>query len=426
MMFRPRLLDTLPGYGRAALIKDIGAGVTVGIVALPLAIAIAIASGLPPQAGLWTAIVGGLVVSLLGGSNVQIAGPANAFIVVVYGIVLQHGVMGLLLATMMAGALMVLMGLLQLGRWMRHVPDALIEGFTSAIAVIIIVTQLKDALGLPIAKPPADVTGLIAAVANHAAQWNGWSVAFALSCILILILWQRLGKRWPALTRVPGSMLALCLLTALATAFQWPAETIGDRFGAAFNEMGSHWPTLTFPSVPWSSLPQLIVPACTLAVLSAIESLLCARLADELEPKMQRHAPNQELIAQGLANMAAPLLGGMPVTGTIARTVTNLKTGGTTPVSGIVHSLTLLLIVVIAAPLAAHIPLAVLSGILLFIAWNMGDWKTLATLHRRPREMSWVLGVTFVLTLALSLTWGIAGGLAVSWVLRSISRSSHS
>ncbi len=422
MIFRPRLLDTLPGYGRAALIKDIGAGVTVGIVALPLAIAIAIASGLSPQAGLWTAIVGGLVVSLLGGSNVQIAGPANAFIVVVYGIVLQHGLMGLLLATMLAGAMMVLMGLLQLGRWMRHVPDALIEGFTSAIAVIIIVTQLKDALGLPIAKPPADVAGLLSAVAKHAAQWNGWSVALAVSCIGILILWQCLGKRRPALTRVPGSMLALCLLTALAAVFQWPAETIGDRFGAAFNEMGSHWPTFTLPSVPWSSLPQLIVPACTLAVLSSIESLLCARLADELEPKMQKHAPNQELIAQGLANMAVPLLGGMPVTGTIARTVTNLKTGGSTPVSGLVHSLTLLLIVVIAAPLAAHIPLAVLSGILLFIAWNMGDWKTLATLHRRPREMSWVLGVTFVLTLALSLTWGIAGGLVASWVLGKLKR----
>ncbi len=415
MTFRPRLLDTLAGYSRAALIKDIGAGITVGIVALPLAIAIAIASGLPPQAGLWTAIVGGLLVSLLGGSNVQIAGPANAFIVVVYSIILQHGIMGLLLATMMAGALMVIMGLLQLGRWMRHVPDALIEGFTSAIAVIIIITQLKDALGLPLPKPPADVIGLVAAVAGKLAQFNPWSLALATSCILMLVLWQQLSKRFALLARIPGPMVALLGLTLLAWGLQLPAETIGSRFGAAFSEMGSHWPSFMLPSVPWSSLPALIVPAFTLAALAAIESLLCARMADEQAPNMQKHAPNQELMAQGIANMAAPLLGGMPVTGTIARTMTSLRSGGSTPIAGIVHSLTLLLIVLIAAPLAAHIPLAVLSGILLFIAWNMGDWKGLLALHRQGREWAWVVGVTFVLTLALSLTWGIAGGLAVSW-----------
>ncbi len=423
MQFRPRLLDTLPGYSRAALVKDIGAGITVGIVALPLAIAIAIASGLPPQAGLWTAIVGGLLVSLLGGSNVQIAGPANAFIVVVYSIVLTHGMVGLLLATMMAGALMVLMGWLKLGRWMRHVPDALIEGFTSAIAVIIIITQLKDALGLPLAKPPADVIGLVAAVAGKLAQFNPWSLALALSCILTLVLWQRLGKRWPLLSRIPGPMVALLALTLLAWGLHVPAETIGSRFGAAFQEMGSHWPSLSFPAMPWSSLPALIVPAFTLAALSAIESLLCARLADEQAPSMQKHEPNQELIAQGISNIAAPLLGGMPVTGTIARTMTNLRSGGTTPVAGIVHSLSLLLIVLLAAPLAAHIPLAVLAGILLFIAWNMGDWKGLFALHRQSREWAWVLGVTFVLTLALSLTWGIAGGLVVSWVFGKLKAS---
>ncbi len=420
MNFRPRLLDTLPGYGRAALIKDIGAGVTVGIVALPLAVAIAIASGLPPQAGLWTAIVGGLVVSLLGGSNVQIAGPANAFIVVVYSIVLQHGIIGLLLATMMAGSLMVLMGLLQLGRWMRYVPDALIEGFTSAIAVIIIITQLKDALGLPLSKPPADVIGLVAALTGKLAQFNPWSLALALGCILTLVLWQQSTKRWSMLSRIPGPMVALLGLTLLAWGFQIPAETIGSRFGIAFQEMGSHWPSISFPAMPWSSLPALIVPACTLAALSAIESLLCARMADEQAPKMQKHAPSQELIAQGIANMAVPLLGGMPVTGTIARTMTNLRTGGSTPIAGIVHSLTLLLIVLLATPLAAHIPLAVLAGILLFIAWNMGNWKVLMSLHRQPREWSWVLSVTFIFTLALSLTWGITCGLAVSWALKRL------
>jgi sulfate permease, SulP family len=417
MTFRPRLLETLPGYNGTLFAKDLGAGITVGIVALPLAMAIAIASGLPPSSGLWAAIVGGFIVALLGGSNVQIAGPANAFIVVVFGIVLAHGVMGLLLATMMAGALMVLMGLLQLGRWMRYVPDALIEGFTSAIAVIILVTQIKDALGLPIAKMPADVWGLIQVQAQALPQLSLYALLLSASTIVLMTLWQALGKRQAWATRVPGSMLALVLLSLLAFAFKLPVETVGSRFGAAFAQF-QQWPTLSFPAVPWGKVPHLIIPAFTLAVLSGIESLLCARIADDMQPQVKPHAPNQELIAQGVANMAAPLLGALPITGTIARTVTNLKSGGITPISAMVHSATLLLIMLIAAPLAVHIPLAVLAGILIFIAWHMGDWKGLLTLHRQNREWAWVLGVTFVLTLALSLTWGIAGGLAVSWFLK--------
>jgi sulfate permease, SulP family len=419
MNFRPRLLDTLPGYSAATFAKDLGAGITVGIVALPLAIAIAIASGLPPASGLWAAIVGGLVVALLGGSNVQIAGPANAFIVVVFGIVLAHGVMGLLLATMMAGALMVLMGVLKLGRWMRYVPDALIEGFTSAIAVIILVTQIKDALGLPIAKMPADVFGLISVQAQALPQMSGYALMLSSATIALMALWQALGKRQAWATRIPGSMLALLLISLFAFAFKLPIETVGSRFGAAFAQF-QQWPTLQFPAVPWEKVPALIVPAFTLAVLSGIESLLCARIADDMQPKEKPHAPNQELIAQGIANMTAPLLGALPITGTIARTVTNLKSGGSTPISAIVHSATLLLIMLIAAPLAIYIPLAVLAGILIFIAWHMGDWKALLTLHRQPRDWSVVLGVTFVLTLALSLTWGIAGGLVASWALRRL------
>ena len=419
MLFRPRLLDTLPGYNTATFAKDVGAGITVGIVALPLAIAIAIASGLPPASGLWAAIVGGLIVALLGGSNVQIAGPANAFIVVVFGIVLAHGVMGLLLATMMAGALMVLMGLLKLGRWMRHVPDALIAGFTSAIAVIILVTQIKDALGLPIAKLPADVAGLLYAQALALPQLSAYALLLTVATVAMMAFWQSVGQRQPLATRLPGSMLALVSLSLLAWLVKLPVETVGSRFGAAFAQFQS-WPVLQFPAVPWTQVPQLIVPALTLAVLSGIESLLCARIADDMQPTVKPHAPNQELIAQGIANMAAPLLGALPITGTIARTVTNLKSGGLTPISGMVHSVTLLLIMLIAAPLAIHIPLAVLAGILIFIAWHMGDWKTLLTLHRQPRDWSVVLGVTFVLTLALSLTWGIAGGLAASWVLKRL------
>ncbi len=425
MNFRPRLFDTLPGYNATTFAKDLGAGITVGIVALPLAIAIAIASGLPPASGLWAAIVGGLVVALLGGSNVQIAGPANAFIVVVFGIVLAHGVMGLLLATMMAGALMVLMGCLKLGRWMRYVPDALIEGFTSATAVIILVTQLKDALGLPIQKLPADVAGLLQAQALALPQFSGYALLLTGSTLTMMALWQSFGQRQQLATRLPGSMLALVFLSVIAWAFKLPVETVGSRFGAAFAQF-QQWPTLQFPAVPWEKVPALIIPAFTLAILSGIESLLCARIADDLQPKVKPHAPNQELIAQGVANMAAPLLGALPITGTIARTVTNLKTGGSTPIAAMVHSATLLIIMLIAAPLAIHIPLAVLAGILIFIAWHMGDWKALLTLHRMPRERSLVLGVTFGLTLALSLTWGIAGGLVASWFFRSISPPSHS
>ena len=419
MSFRPRLLDTLPGYNTALFAKDLGAGITVGIVALPLAMAIAIASGLPPSSGLWAAIVGGLIVALLGGSNVQIAGPANAFIVVVFGIVLAHGVVGLLLATMMAGAMMVLMGMFKLGRLMRYVPDSLIEGFTSAIAVIILVTQIKDALGLPIAKMPADVGGLLQVQAQALPLFSAHALLVSASTIGLMAAWQSFGKRHAWAVRVPGSMLALLLISALAFALKLSIETIGSRFGAAFAQF-QQWPSLSFPAIPWAQVPALILPAFTIAVLSGIESLLCARIADDMQPEVQAHAPNQELIAQGIANMAGPLLGALPITGTIARTVTNLKSGGVTPISGMIHALALLLIMLIAAPLAVHVPLAVLAGILIFIAFHMGDWNALLSLHRRPRASATVLGVTFALTLALSLTWGIAGGLLAAWAMRRL------
>jgi sulfate permease, SulP family len=419
MQFRPRLLDTLPGYSRAALFKDISSGITVGIVALPLAIAIAIASGLPPSSGLWAAIIGGAVVALLGGSNVQIAGPANAFIVVVYGIVLAHGMAGLLLATMIAGVLMVLMGLLRLGRWMRYVPDALIAGFTSAIAAIVLVTQLKDAMGLKIDKPPADIGGLLQATATSLSSMSGWALLLSACSVLLMVFWQKATKRWPHAGRIPSSMLAMVILSIISFAAHLPVETIGSRFGAAFAQF-QQLPTLSFPSVPFEKLPQLIPPAITLAVLSGIESLLCARIADDLRPDMRRHSPNQELVAQGVANLAGPLLGALPITGTVARTVTNLRSGGSTPVAGLVHAITLLAIMLVAAPLAVHIPLAVLAGILLYLAWGMGGWGEFAQLHRRPREWSVVLVVTFAVTLAWSLSWGIAAGLLASWILRRL------
>lgn len=414
--FRPRLLDTLPSYTLTTLSKDVGAGITVGIVALPLAMAIAIASGLPPASGLWAAIVGGLIVGLLGGSNVQIAGPANAFIVVVYGIVLVHGVAGLMLATIMAGALMIIMGLLRLGRLMRYVPDALITGFTSAIAVIILTTQLKDALGLSLQKPPADVWGLGQAVLHALPQLNGAALLLSASAIATMIGWNRLSRKHALLNRLPATMVALLALSLLAFVFKLPVETIGSRFGSAFAQF-QQWPQLQWPADAWAKWPSLVLPALTLAVLSGIESLLCARIADDLQPDVKPHSANQELVAQGLANMAAPLLGGLPVTGTVARTLTNLRSGGSTPVASMVHALTLLTIMLVAAPLAVHIPLAVLAGILLYLAWNMAGWGEFAQLHRKPRAWSIVLLVTFFITLAFSLTWGIAAGLAASWVM---------
>jgi sulfate permease, SulP family len=397
MNFRPRLLDTWPSYNSSALRKDLTAGITVGIVALPLAIAIAIASGLPPSAGLWAAIVGGLIV--------------------VYGIVLAHGISGLLLATMMAGAVLIVMGLLRLGRLMRYVPDALIAGFTSAIAVIILVTQLKDALGLPLAKPPADVWGLVQAVFSVLPRMSMAALLLSASTIAVMFTWGKLAQRSTALSKFPATMVALLALSVFAYLARLPVETIGSRFGAAFAQF-QQLPQLQFPQVAWAQWPSLILPALTLAVLSGIESLLCARIADDLQPDAPPHAANQELVAQGVANLAAPLLGALPITGTIARTVTNLRSGGQTPVASMVHALTLLVIMLIAAPLAVHIPLAVLAGILLYLAWGMAGWRELAQLHRKPREWSVVLLLTFFITLAFSLTWGIAAGLLASWLLR--------
>jgi sulfate permease, SulP family len=421
MPFRPRLLDTLPSYNTHLFSKDVAAGITVGIVALPLALAIAIASGLPPQAGVWTAIIGGFIVSLLGGSNVQIGGPANAFIVVVYSIVLQHGMVGMLLATLMAGGLMVLMGLLKLGRLMRHVPDALIAGFTSAIAAIILATQLKDALGLPIVKAPADVPHLVAAIAQSLTRLNPWALLLSGGAVLVMMIWLRIQSRVKAFSRIPASMIALLVLSLMAYGLNIPAETIGQRFGAAFEQMGA-LPQISVPSVSLAQLPALIGSALTLALLSGIESLLCARIADEqattLSVKLPTHEPNQELIAQGIANMAVATVGGMAVTGTIARTVTNLRSGGTTPIAGMVHSLTLLAILLVAAPLAKHVPLATLAGILLYLAWNMLEWRQFTTLHREPRAWSLVFLATFVVTLLTSLTWGIAAGLLVAQLMR--------
>jgi sulfate permease, SulP family len=419
LRFRPRLLDTLAGYRRQQLLTDIGAGITVGIVALPLALAFAIASGLRPEQGLATAIVAGLLISLLGGSNVQIGGPAGAFIVVVYGIVQRHGLDGLLLSTLGAGVLLLAMGALRLGVLVRYIPVAIVTGFTNGIAVLIALAQLKDFLGLDIAQMPADFFGQLGALSANAASLNPWAPSMALACVAIVVLWPKNiapdrplagARRWLAL--LPGTVIALAGATAATALLDLPLATIGSRFG----EIPRSLPPLALPSLDWARAQQLVTPTLTLALLGAIESLLCARVADRLAPDLPRHDPNQELMAQGLANLAAPLFGGLPATGTIARTVTNIRAGARSPVAGVVHALTLLVILLVAAPLAAHVPLAALAGILLVVAWNMGEWHEFARLARFHVTYRLLLVGTFVLTVVTDLTVAVQIGLIAACV----------
>lgn len=412
--FRPRSLALLTGYSREQLATDVGAGVTVGIVALPLALAFAIASGLRPEQGLATAIVAGMLISLLGGSSVQIGGPAGAFIVVVYGILQRYGLANLLLATMGAGVLLLLMGALRLGALVRYIPVAIVTGFTNGIAVLIALAQLKDFLGLRIEKMPADFFGQIEAIAGHVGTFNPVAPAMAVACMAVVLLWPKnivqdrplTGVR-RAMALLPGTVIALAAATAATAGLALPLDTIGSRFGGIPQSL----PALAWPALDWASAKQLVIPTVTIALLGAIESLLCARVADKLTPNLPRHDPNQELMAQGVANLAAPLFGGLPATGTIARTVTNIRAGATSPVAGIVHALTLLVILLVAAPLAAHVPLAALAGILLVVAWNMGEWHEFARLKRFNLTYRTLLVGTFTLTVVADLTVAVEVGL---------------
>jgi SulP family sulfate permease len=406
--FRPRLLDALRGYDRARFIADVGAGITVGIVALPLAMAFAIASGLKPEQGIITAIVGGLVVALLGGSNVQIGGPAGAFIVIVYGIVQRYGLTNLLISTALAGVLLFALGLFKLGALVRHIPVAIVIGFTQGIAVLIALSQLKDLFGLPIATMPADFFAQIGTLWAHAGQVNVHALVLGVACIAVLALWARLPRGVSA--RLPAPVVALAAATLVAWAFALPLETIGSRFGG----IPSTLPTLALPAFSWESAKQLVTPTLTIALLGAVESLLCARIADNAAPTLPRHDPNQELMGQGVANMVSPLFGGMPVTGTIARTLTNVRAGATTPVAGVVHALALLAVVLLAAPLAVHVPLAALAGILLFVAWNMVEWHEFARLKRFSVPYRTILLGSFFLTVVFDLTVAVEVGLVLA------------
>jgi sulfate permease, SulP family len=422
--FRPRLVDALKGYDRSTALADVGAGVTVGIVALPLAMAFAIASGLKPEQGLVTAIVAGFLISALGGSNVQIGGPAGAFIVIVYGIVERYGLTNLLISTALAGMLLFTLGLFKLGALVRYIPVAIIIGFTNGIAVLIALSQLKDLLGLRIDKMPADFFSQIGALWLHLGGVNGHAVAIGVASFVLLWWWPKLfargaftgklveGRSLSALSRVPAPVIALVAMTLLCWYFTLPVETIGSRFGGIPRTL----PDLALPPFSWESAKQLLIPTITIALLGAIESLLCARIADNVADHLPRHDPNQELMAQGVANMVSPLFGGMPATGTIARTVTNVRAGGRTPVAGMVHAATLLATVLLAAPLAVHVPLPALAGILLFVAWNMGEWHEFKRLRQFSLPYRTILLGTFFLTVVFDLTVAVEVGLILACV----------
>jgi SulP family sulfate permease len=427
--FRPRLVDAVRGYDGERFARDLGAGLTVGIVALPLAMAFAIASGLKPEAGLWTAIIAGFLIAVLGGSNVQIGGPAGAFIVIVYGIVERYGLANLLISTACAGLLLFAMGLLKLGRLVRYVPVSIVIGFTNGIAVLIAASQLKDWLGLEVAKMPADFFTQLKTLAAHLDSFNPHAFALGTACFVGLFIWPLLWsdrrspvqlaldlpgmKRTARLSsRMPGPIVALVTLTLAAWYFALPVETIGTRFGGIPQGL----PAFALPAFSWETVKLLVTPTLTIAMLGAIESLLCARVADQLST-LPRHDPNQELMAQGVANFVVPFFGGMPATGTIARTVTNVRSGGTTPVAGMVHALTVAVVVLAAAPLALHVPLAVLAGILLYVAWNMGEWREFAHLRKYSTHYRVLMLGTFFLTVVFDLTVAVQVGLAAAGVL---------
>ncbi|MFZ3219690.1 MAG: SulP family inorganic anion transporter [Rhodoferax sp.] len=415
--FHPKIRVALQGYTQQRFVRDVGAGLTVGVVALPLAMAFAIASGLKPEAGLFTAIIAGLLVSLLGGSRVQIGGPAGAFIVIVYGIVERYGLANLILATAMSGVILFAMGFFKMGTLVRFIPVAVVIGFTNGIAVLIALSQVKDFLGLRVTTMPADFFGILSTLQHALPTFNLQATVVAALSLAGIVLWRmvmpRLGVRhvWASrLTVVPGSVVVLVLATLGVSLLKLPVETIGSRFGG----IPSALPALQWPAFSWASARFLFIPAVTLALLGAIESLLCARVADGMIG--DRHDPNQELMAQGIANFVTPFFGGMPATGTIARTGTNVKSGASSPVAGIVHSLTLLLVVLLAAPLAQDIPLAAMAAILMFVAWNMGEWREFLHLRQFRLPYRITLLAVFFLTVVFDLTVAVEVGLVAACI----------
>jgi SulP family sulfate permease len=398
----PKLLTTLKTYDRAQFAADVGAGVIVGIVALPLAIAFAIASGVTPDRGLYTAVIAGLLISVLGGSRVQIGGPTGAFVVIVYGIVQKYGVDGLMVATLMGGLILIAFGLARLGGAIKFIPFPVVTGFTSAIAAIIALSQVRDALGLRMQTVPAEVVEKLAAYAGHIGSVNGSAIAITIVTVLIAVAWPKVSPR------IPAPFVALVVTTIAVQLLSLPVETVGSRFGV----IQAGLPKFSLPAVSLATMRELFGPALAIAALAGIESLLSAVVADGMIGG--RHRSNMELIAQGTANIASAVFGGMPATGAIARTATNVKSGGRTPVAGIVHALTLLAITLAFGKWAARIPMATLAGILLVVAYHMSEWRLFRSELRGPKSDALVMITTFLLTVFVDLTVALAVGMVLA------------
>lgn len=401
----PKLVEAMRGYNLKTFLSDLIAGLTVCLVALPLAMAFAISSGVPPQAGLYTAVLAGFLISALGGSRTQIGGPTGAFVVIVFGIVAQHGLNGLLVCTVMAGIMLVVLGLTGLGTAVQFIPRPVVVGFTNGIAVLIASTQVKDFFGLRIENVPGDFVSRMNAVVAHVHTASLTTTLLAVGALAVVILCMRFFKK------VPGSIAALLLGTGVVAALGLSVETIGTRFGG----IPSGLPDVTVPRFDPAMIPSLLSPALTVALLGAIESLMSAVVADRMSG--DKHNPNVELVAQGIANVATPFVGGIPATGAVARTATNIRSGAKTPLAGMIHALTLLAILLFAAPLARHIPLAVLSAILMVVAYNMGEWREIPKLLKMSRATVAVWLTTFALTVFADLTVAVQVGIVLAALL---------
>lgn len=408
--FKPKLFSSLKKYDKKTFMADLMAGIIVGIVALPLAIAFGIASGVSPEKGIITAIVAGMMISIFGGSKVQIGGPTGAFIVIVYGIIQQYGIQGLTIATLMAGVFLIGLGVLRLGTIIKYIPYPIVVGFTSGIAVTIFTTQIKDLFGMSMDSVPSDFVEKWGAYVANIANIDPWSAAVGIVSVIIISLMPKLSKK------VPGSLVAIIIMTVAVLLLKNYAgittiETIGDRFS-----INSQLPGAVVPELTWETIKGLVGPAVTIAVLGAIESLLSATVADGVIG--DHHNSNTELIGQGIANIASPLFGGIPATGAIARTMANINNGGRTPIAGIIHAVVLLLIFLFLMPLAKYIPMACLAGVLVVVAYGMSGWRSFLTMaHRNPKSDVTVLLLTFFLTIIFDLTVAIEFGLICACLL---------
>ena len=413
--FKPKLLQTLLHYNKQQFTTDLLAGIIVGIVALPLAIAFGIASGVTPEKGIITAIVAGLIISVLGGSKVQIGGPTGAFIIIIYGIIQQYGFEGLTIATLMAGVFLILFGVLHLGTIIKYIPYPIVVGFTSGIALTIFTTQIKDLFGLTMESVPSDFVEKWIAYISDFGTIDWWSTAVGVGSVAVIAAWPMVAKYNNVLKKLPGSLIAIIVMTVAVLLLKQYAgvdsvETIGDRFSISNKLPGAEMPVLS-----WDVIKGLVSPAITIAILGAIESLLSATVADGVIG--DRHDSNTELIAQGVANLASPIFGGIPATGAIARTMTNINNGGRTPVAGIVHAAVLLMIFLFLMPLAQYIPMACLAGVLVIVSYNMSGWRSFASIMKNPKSDVIVLVVTFLLTVIFDLTIAIEVGLICACLL---------